>query len=131
MTKNGAQVLGTNEVWTEVPGWAADSAGYPGSVVVGNGLRANGSSSNAAITATLPFGSAGMSGNHQARLVLNGTTVLGTGAVVTGTSGTMTAAATVSLSDGDIVTVQVWHNISFQMWRATITAGAGTFVRIT
>ncbi|WP_141808256.1 hypothetical protein [Nocardia bhagyanarayanae] len=129
MTKNGTHVLGTSEVWAEVPGWTADTSGFPGSVVVGNGLRCNGSASAATINAALPF-SAGTSGSHQARLMLNGTTVLATGGMVTATSGTMTVAATVSLNDGDVITVQAWHNIGFQAFRATIGAGSGTYVRI-
>ncbi|MEU2256162.1 hypothetical protein ABZ540_23620 [Nocardia xishanensis] len=127
MTKSGAASMGTANQWNVVIGWIADPA-YPGSTVVGNGLRAQGSAVTT-ISAVLPFSGAGTSGNHQARLLVNNV-VVATGPVVTGTAGTMTVSASVAVTADDPVTVETTHDITFSGWQASITAGAGTYVRI-
>ncbi|MFD3703367.1 hypothetical protein ACFWUP_09490 [Nocardia sp. NPDC058658] len=129
MTKNGNVVTGAAGVWTVVGGWTADTAGYPGSVVSGNGLRAQGGSAAAPLAAAVAFSGAGMSGTFQARLLV-GTTVVATGAAVTGTSGTMVVNTIAAIAAGDVVTVEVTHNVSSEFWYATIIGGAATFVRI-
>ncbi|MET8774027.1 hypothetical protein ABZV58_03265 [Nocardia sp. NPDC004654] len=127
MTKSGAGGMGAPSQWNVVAGWTADPA-YPGSTVSGNGLRAQGSAV-ATISAVLPFSGAGTSGNHQARLLVNNV-VVATGPVVTGTAGTMTVSASVAVTADDPVTVETTHDITFSGWQASITAGAGTYVRI-
>ncbi|WP_410871311.1 hypothetical protein [Nocardia sp. A7] len=129
MTKNGNVVTGANSVWTVVGGWNADTVGYPGSVVSGNGLQTQGGSAAAPLAAAVAFSGAGMNGTFQARLLV-GTAVVATGTAVTGMSGTMVVNTTAAIAAGDVVTVEVTHNISSQFWYATITGGAVTFLRI-
>lgn len=129
MTKNGAGTLGASGTWTVVQGWTADAAAYPGSTVSGNGLQAQSSSGAALVSAAVVFAGGMTTGNYQARLSI-GTTVLATGAVVSGTSGTLTVSGTVVVNAGDVVTVEVVHNVA-SAWQATVSAGAATYVRIT
>lgn len=127
MTKSAASSMGTANQWNVVAGWTADPA-YPGSTVSSNGLRAQGGAA-ANVSAVLPFSGAGTSGNHQARLLVNNV-VVATGPVVTGTAGTMTASAVVAVAADDLVTVETTHDVTFSGWQADITAGSGTYVRI-
>ncbi|MBF6296297.1 hypothetical protein IU459_01915 [Nocardia amamiensis] len=127
MTKSAASSMGGANQWTVVAGWTADPA-YPGSTVSDNGLRAQGSAA-ANVSAVLPFSGAAMSGNHQARLLVNNV-VVATGPVATGTAGTMTVSANVSVSVDDLVTVETTHDVNGAGWQASITAGSGTYVRI-
>ncbi|MFD3511067.1 hypothetical protein [Nocardia sp. NPDC058666] len=129
MTKNGNVVTGASGTWNVVPGWTADNVGYPGSVVSGDGLRTQGGSATAALSANIAYSGAGMPGTFQARLLVN-TVVVATGTAVTGTSGTMVVNATVAIAAGDVVTVEITHNVTTSLWYATITGGAATFVRI-
>ncbi|MFC6011368.1 hypothetical protein [Nocardia lasii] len=130
MTKNGNVTTGGATVFTVVPGWTADTVGYPGSVVSGNGLQTQSGADATPIVANVAYSGAGMAGNFQARLVLNGTTVIATGAVVTGNQGTMVVSTTAAIAPGDVVTVETTHNVSTPLWYATITGSAATFLRI-
>ncbi|WP_431954006.1 hypothetical protein [Nocardia lijiangensis] len=129
MTKDGASSMGDTTAWTVVPGWIADTSNYPGSVVSGGGLQAQSSNGSAQLTCAVVFAGGAFSGNYQARLRV-GTTVVATSAVVSGTSGTLTASATVPVSAGDVVTVETQTSVE-DTWRATVSGGAGTYVRIT
>lgn len=60
---------------------------------------------------------------------MNGT-VVATGQQLIGASGTLTASATVALSEGDVVTVQAFGTAQLSGWESTISA-AGSHVRIT
>ncbi|WP_067466046.1 hypothetical protein [Nocardia amamiensis] len=128
MTKSAASSMGTANQWNIVAGWTPDPA-YPGSTVSNNGLRAQGGA-GANVSAVLPFSGAGTSGNHRARLLVN-SVVVATGPVATGTAGTMTVSANVTVSADDLVTVETTHDVGFAGWEASITAGVGTYVRIT
>ncbi|MGW6423523.1 hypothetical protein ACWF82_12670 [Nocardia sp. NPDC055053] len=129
MTKNGTGTMGNYNAWTVVDGWTADTVGYPGSQVSGNGLLVQSGGSSVPLTANVVVSGALTTGNFQARLLV-GTTVVATGATVSGTGGTLVVTATVSLVAGDVVTVEAYHTIQSSAWEATITAGAATFVRI-
>ncbi|MGS2807381.1 hypothetical protein [Nocardia sp. MW-W600-9] len=129
MTKNGTSPMGAANTWTTVPGWTADTTTYPGSVVSGDGLRPQSSHGGAQLSAAVVFAGGTMSGNYQARLLVTGT-VVATGAVVTGTSGTMTVTGAASVSTGDTVTLEVFSSVQ-STWQATVSGGAGTYVRIT
>ncbi len=129
MTKNGNVVTGGAGSWTVVGGWTADTVGYPGSVVSGNGLQVNGDSAAAPLAAAVAFSGAGANGTFQARLRV-GTAVVATGPTATGTSGTMVVNTTAAIAAGDVVTIEVTHDIPSSFWYATITGGPATFVRI-
>ncbi|MBH0777013.1 hypothetical protein [Nocardia bovistercoris] len=127
MNKNGTWQLIGGSVWTQVPTWTADTTGYPGSVVVGNALQISGNKSAALIQANLPF-SGGFSGSakQQARILVDGA-VVATGSQVTGTSGTLTASATVDVGGGSVVTVEAWTDQTSFM----VTLAATSYVRVT
>ncbi|MRH86174.1 hypothetical protein GFY24_01620 [Nocardia sp. SYP-A9097] len=116
--------------YADVTGWTADTAGYPGSTLSGNGLRNQGAKLAATITATLVF-SGGNSGSliQQAKIMVNNVAVGAPGSA-TGASGTLIATATTSLVDGDIVTVQAVCNAGLAAWASTIQV-AGSSLRIT
>ncbi|WP_043647187.1 hypothetical protein [Nocardia thailandica] len=127
MTKNGA--LKMTASWADVTGWTADTSGYPGSELSGNGLRVQGGKVAATVTVNLPFSGGNGSPKQTARIQVNGNTVA-TGTQVTGVAGTLTASATTDLVAGDVISVQVICDV-FSGWETTITTGAGTYVRIT
>ncbi|MFI9506944.1 hypothetical protein [Nocardia sp. NPDC052566] len=131
MTKSGAQPMGSS--WSPVKGWTADTIGYPGSTVSGDGLRVQSSKIGAVVTAVLPFsgGSGGFNGTltQQARLCRNGNPVQ-LGAEVTGTPGVLRVTATLDLTAGDLLTVETMCTFGFQGAAGSITAGAGTYVLI-
>lgn len=129
MTKNGNSPMGATNTWAAVPGWLADTANYPGSVVSGDGLRPQSSDAAANLSAAVAFAGGTVSGNYQARLLVAGT-VAATSAVVAGTSGTMTVTGTAPVSAGDTVTLEVFTSVQ-GTWQATVSGGAGTYVRIT
>ncbi|MEV6657223.1 hypothetical protein [Nocardia fluminea] len=128
MTKDGASSMGDTTEWTVVPLWTADATNYPGSVVSGGGLQVQSSNGGAQLTCALVFAGGALAGNYQARLRV-GTTVVATGAVVSGTSGTMTVSATVPVSAGDIVMVETQTSVQGS-WRATVSGGTATYVRV-
>ncbi|MFD4432806.1 hypothetical protein [Nocardia sp. NPDC058497] len=129
MTKNSTGTMGAYNTWTAVDGWIADTVGYPGSQVSGNGLVVQSGGAAVPLTANVVVSGALTTGNFQARLLV-GTTVVATGAAVSGTGGTLVVSATVPLVAGSVVTVETWHTIQSSAWEATITAGAATFLRI-
>ncbi|TCK00523.1 hypothetical protein DFR71_1525 [Nocardia alba] len=129
MTKNGNVVTGAPNVWTVVGGWTADTVGYPGSVVSGNGLQAQGGAAAAPLIANVVFSGAGMVGTFQARLLV-GTTVVATSAAISGMSGTLVVNTTAPIAAGEVVTIELTHTVSSSLWYATITGGAVTFLRI-
>lgn len=118
--------------WADVTGWVADAGGYPGSTVLDNRkLVAQGTKSNATITARLPFsGGNGQNVSAQAQVLHNGV-VVGSSPVVPALSGVLNATATVSIVPGDVVTVQATGTANFPAWIPSIDAGAGTYVQIT
>lgn len=131
MTKSGAAQKLTS-TFADIVTWIADTTGYPGSTLSGNGLRNQGGNAAATVTATLPFsGGGGGGGTQQAQLAVNGIPVVPAGAVITGTSGTLSVTATLKLADGDVVTVQAQCTAQLTGWESSIQTGAGTFVRIT
>ncbi|MFD6155132.1 hypothetical protein ACFWF7_16375 [Nocardia sp. NPDC060256] len=130
MTKNGTQQLVGD--FSQIIKWNADTAGYPGSTVVSNGLQALKAKAGATVIARLPFsgGGAGLDGgiSQQARLVVNGTVVLGP--EQGGTSGVLTVSGTFDLKEGDVVKVEARCTVGIGGTASTIASGAGTYVRI-
>ncbi|MGV9414297.1 hypothetical protein ACWDOP_30725 [Nocardia sp. NPDC003693] len=130
MTKNGT--LKMSATWTDVASWTADTTGYPGSNLSGNGVRVQGGNGNATITVNLPFSGGTNAPTQQARIMVNNVFLVNGPQVPTANSGTLTATATgVTLADGDVVTVQAMCTAQFTNWESTISAGTGTYVRIT
>ncbi|MFE6863643.1 hypothetical protein [Nocardia sp. NPDC057668] len=130
MTKSGSYKMTAS--WADVPAWAADTTGFPGSSLVGNGLRVQGNNSNATVTVALPFSGGQAGPTQQARIMINNNFVVNGPQAVSVGSGTLTATASgLSLTDGDVVTVQVTCAAGFNGWESTVTAGVGTYVRIT
>jgi hypothetical protein len=125
MFKNGTFTIPNS--YTVITAWTADTTGYPGSTVSGNGLVVQNSKSGATITANIPWTSS-FSVTVTLRL-FQGATQIAQGTGVTGTSGTSTATATgVTVTGGDVITVQVLGSSNNF---ATVTSGAGTYVRVT
>lgn len=128
MTKNGTLKL-TNG-WADITAWTADTTGYPGSELSGNGLRVQGGKTAATVTVALPFSGGTNAPTQQARIMVNGN-FIANGSQVAGVSGTLTASASLALADGDVVTVQAICTAQWAGWESTISAGSGTYVRIT
>ncbi|QLY30825.1 hypothetical protein [Nocardia huaxiensis] len=127
MTKNGTRKM--TAAMTEVPDWTADTAGYPGSVLVGNALKVQGAKAGASLVANVTFAGGSSNPSQQAQLMVNGVQVATSGPV-SGTSGVLIISGTADLKDGDLITVQAQCTASFSGWESTIQAGTGTFVRI-
>lgn len=132
MNKNGAytmQIGTTANPWWPVPGWAADSA-YPGSTVVGEGLRVSADKVAATITANLVFSGGDAASNTQkARLLVDGVPVV-EGPTVTGTSGVLIATVSRDVVEGSIITVEAVAEAGLAAWVPSVTA-SGSYVRIT
>ncbi|MCC3333607.1 hypothetical protein [Nocardia abscessus] len=125
MNKSGSATLSNS--YAQVNGWVADTTNYPGSTVSSNALLAQGSKGNATVTATCPWTSS-LSCTVTLRLFKNGVQIV-QGSGSSGTSGTAIATATgVTVAPGDTITLQA---VSTQGSFTSISAGAGTFVRIT
>lgn len=128
MDKNATEKMKVD--FAVVPGWIADPD-YPGSAVVNNtGLRVQSAKTSATITARLPFSDGSGTIRSQARLLLNGNQV-GIGTEVPGTSGVLDVSATVTVAEGDVVTVEARAVAQLANWTPTITPGADTYVRVT
>ncbi|MGK8554401.1 hypothetical protein [Nocardia gipuzkoensis] len=125
MTKSGTFPLSSS--WQTIPSWTADTATYAGSTVSGNGLVAQGTKSGATLTANIPFASGSFNASTTVRILVNGT-LIATGSAVEGVSGTASCTATATVATGDIVTVQ---GMSTGITSTTVSAGTGTYVRIT
>lgn len=124
MTKNGTFPITTT--YQQITGWIADTT-YPGSVVSSDALVVQSAAPSATIAANIPW-TASFTGTVTVKLFLNGTQIV-QGAGVNGSSGTSTAQATgLAVAVGDVVTVQAVTTNSFG---ATVTAGTGTWVRVT
>lgn len=128
MTKNGPQTA--ERTWVTVIGWTANTATYPGSTVVSDGLRAQGTKTGATLTANVAYTGGYSFYNQQARLLVNNN-VVATGAVLKAETGTLIVTATTNLAAGDVVTVQVITDVPTYATPFSITAGSTTFVRIT
>ncbi|WP_040801286.1 hypothetical protein [Nocardia higoensis] len=134
MNKNGAytmQIGTTANPWWVVPGWVADSA-YPGSTVVGEGLRVSADKVAATITANLVFSGGTSTGGslvQKIRLLVDGVSVV-EGPTVTGTSGVLLATVTGDVVEGSVITVETATNAGLSGWAPSINA-SGSYVRIT
>lgn len=124
MSKGGDQGLPGG--WTDLTGWYADTALFPGSTVDGAVLIAQGTALNVEVSASIPYRiSSGFGAPRQAvRLLVNGV-VVATGGEQTFWTGTMTAKVTMRINAGDRVTVQGWSTHG-----AAALDGPATKVRI-
>ncbi|MFX0581172.1 hypothetical protein [Nocardia nepalensis] len=126
MTKNGTQ--SSSSSWTQVTGWSADTANYPGSTVSSNALVSQGGKASATVSASVAWTGGTFGNSIQVRVKQNGT-VIATG--TTATSSPSTASATVTVGNGDLITVEVIDNSQWSAYPATVTSGASTYTRIT
>lgn len=124
MTKN-ASTQTINTSWTQVNGWVADASP---SVVSNNALVVYATKTGAVITANIPWSSNPYSSSGiQCLIKVNGTTVA-TGATTSGNSSVATATATVDVTAGDLVTVEVKGTSTG--YGPAVQAGADTWVRV-
>ncbi|MFC3963501.1 hypothetical protein [Nocardia jiangsuensis] len=129
MNKNGAQAgPNTMNAWIELTGWTADTGAYPGSTVTTNkSLVSQGSKVAAVVSGSVSWTSNAFTpAAVSMRLKLNDI-VIATGTV----ANPATASATVTVANGDRVSVEIKDGGSFtSLYPATVNA-AGTFARIT
>ncbi|MEV0851254.1 hypothetical protein [Nocardia fluminea] len=124
MSKGGDQPLGGS--WSDITGWYADTAAFPGSTVSADALIAQGTALNIVVSASIPYVIySGFGGPRQAVRLLINNVVVATGAEKTGWTGTMTATATVRVDSGDRVTLQGWSTHG-----ASVRDGTATQIRI-
>lgn len=134
MTKNGDMVGQTgSSAYRKMVGWIANTANYPGSTVVSDGLVAQSTKAGATITAALDAGSSWNNLTARLRISVNGTVVAtGPDSTYTTSGGwntPLSATATVNIVAGDVVTVEMSASPSGNY--LTARSGAGTYVRIT
>jgi hypothetical protein len=129
MNKSGNYTVTTS--YADVPGWVADTTGYPGSTLSGNGVVAQRSKTGATISSSATVSSSSFS-THPCtlRLMVNGV-VATTGTAITipanSTGTAVTVSGTANVNQNDVVTLQAVTDIASVI---TITATA-TYVRIT
>ncbi|MDV6277604.1 hypothetical protein R3Q06_29360 [Rhodococcus erythropolis] len=134
MTKNGDMVGQTgSSAYRKLVGWTANTANYPGSTVVSDGLVSQSTKTGATITVALDAGSSWNNLTARLRISANGTVVVtGPDSTYTTSGGwntPLTATATVNIVAGDVVTVEMSASPSGNY--LTARTGAGTYVRIT
>lgn len=132
MNKNGTYNIQT--AYATVTGWTADTTGYPGSTLSGDGLVTQVGKAGATVAASLRVSNTNAGGvNCTLRLILNGLTAspLVTGSPVA-VPGFGAATVTVSipsttLASGDVLTVQALAGFSGM----STTTHADSWVHIT
>ncbi|MFF2555766.1 hypothetical protein ACFVUS_32480 [Nocardia sp. NPDC058058] len=131
MTKNGNQNGPSNGNWTQLTGWTADTAHYPGSTVVTDALTAQGVKTNALVAVSIAWAPAGQFvPNTLAVRIKQNTTVIAFSS--SSTTSPAQASATVSIAPGDKFTVEVQDTSGYPPnWKATITGGATSALQIT
>ncbi|MFC4374914.1 hypothetical protein ACFO5K_12465 [Nocardia halotolerans] len=133
MIKDGSWP-GITTTWTTVPGWAADTVGFPGTTLSGDGLVVVTGSVGADISAAAVFTASSIFAvDVTLRLLVDGV-VVATGSVqeVPGNgAATATVSTSLDLSTGAVVTVQAVSDQSFSAYNPSLDPGAGTYVRVT
>jgi hypothetical protein len=132
MNKNGTQSTGSSQnVFTQITGWTADTTNYPGSTVSSNALVVQSTATGRTVASSVAW-TAGFSGNSiEIRVKQNGT-VIGTGSTSTSSPSTVTVTG-VSVTSGDTITVEVEDTSTGGSFGqpGTITSGTTTYVRCT
>lgn len=129
MNKSGTSAVLTTSYQT-ITGWTADTSGYPGSSLSGNGLSANGSKTGATLSTTCAVANSTAAGlTVTLQLMVNGVAkVAGSPTSVTGFATTnVSLSGNTNVASGDVITLQALGNSGTYL---TIVA-SGTFVRIT
>ncbi|WP_280357057.1 hypothetical protein [Nocardia otitidiscaviarum] len=130
MTKSGSNYNIPSSA-TEVPTWTADTSGYPGSTLSGNGLVANGSKTGASLSSSCSItNTQAISVTVTLYLWVNGALVAtGAGANIAAFgSGTATVSHTMNIGSGDVVTLRASASVANY---CRINTGASSYVRIT
>ncbi|MBF6136631.1 hypothetical protein IU501_26980 [Nocardia otitidiscaviarum] len=129
MTKNGNYTIPGS--YTEVTSWTADTTGYPGSTLSGNGLVVNGSKSGASLSCSCSItNTQAISVTVILQLWVNGALVAtGSGASISAFgSGTATVNHTMDIAGNDVVTLRATATVANY---CRINGGASSYVRIT
>ncbi|MGW5520609.1 hypothetical protein [Nocardia africana] len=126
MVKNGS-TFSLTTTYQQITGWIADAT-YPGSSVASDALVVQSASSSATVAANIPFTS--QFATTVTLQLFNGATLIAQGAAsASTTSGTaIVSVSGVTIASGDLITVKGTTNSGFG---ATVTAGTGTWVRVT
>lgn len=131
MTKSGSN-FGLSTSYATVTTWTADTTGYPGSSVSGNGLVVQNNQAGAKVACSVVGTAASAGGGTITARLKVGATVVVTGSPVSipGFGGTNTIAldATVDVAAGDIVTLEALASSGAS---ASIVTGASSWVRVT
>ncbi|MFD3511237.1 hypothetical protein [Nocardia sp. NPDC058666] len=117
-----------------VPGWVADTANYPGSVVNSDGVIAQAPKSGATLAASIVFTApGGISGDVTLRLTVNNVVVATGVATSVPSSGSATANVSVvrAISMGDIVRVEAKGTQFSPTFNPTAQINTASYVRIT
>ncbi|MFE7717469.1 hypothetical protein ACFU44_00280 [Nocardia rhizosphaerihabitans] len=134
MNKNGTsfQLTSGSGVYQEVAGWVADTAGYPGSTISGNGVVVQAAATNATVSVSLAYRVPSNATTHTADVqVYRGATLIGTTtpAVSCPPGATTTVAGSitgVTLSAGDVITVRTKRTNAFSAF-----VDPGSWCRVT
>ncbi|MFC9662931.1 hypothetical protein ACFVJ5_22065 [Nocardia sp. NPDC127606] len=133
MTKSSAWTQMTDKQ-TNVTGWAADTATYPGSAVQSDGIVAQSAKAAATLSASIVFtAAAAVSVNVTLQLTVNNA-VVATGtatAVPSSGSGTVSVSTVRAIAAGDVVRVQAMGNQFLAQFNPTAQANPASYVRIT
>ncbi len=133
MVKSSAWA-GMTTAWTNIPGWAADTATYPGSVVQSDGVVAQTAKAAATLSSSIVLTAPGaVSANVTLRLTVNNVVVATGTATTVPSSGSATANVSVvrAIAVGDVVRVQSSGSQFSASFNPTAQANPASYVRIT
>lgn len=125
MYKSSTSVTIAYNTWTKVTGWTADTANYPGTTIVSDGLVAQSAKTGATVSAQVTW--AQHTNTVSVRIKQNGTVIV-TGA--SSTNGTSTASVSVNVAAGDNFTIEV-DDTNINGTDTTVTTGTTSFVHLT
>ncbi len=131
MIKNGDRTGPTTNSWTQIKGWTADTAHFPGSTVSSDALVAQGTKTNATVGVSIAWypGAAFASNSLAVRIKQNGTPIATS---ASSANSPVQASAVVRVSAGDTFTVEVQDTSgNAATWPATITGGSSSALQIT
>ncbi|WP_330185032.1 hypothetical protein OHB26_16455 [Nocardia sp. NBC_01503] len=131
MNKNGSQSGPSNGNWTQVTGWTADTANFPGSSVSTDALAGQGTKAGATVATSISWApSTGFINNTLGIRIKQNGTPIATAAPTTTSPAHVSAVVTVS--PGDKFTVEVQDDSGYPPnWKSTINGGASSYLQIT
>ncbi|MFI9506964.1 hypothetical protein [Nocardia sp. NPDC052566] len=131
MTKNGTWSA-MNATFKPITGWLADTQGYPGSTLSGDGLVVQKPKTNALLDASIVLTGRNRDVTVTLQLLVNNNVVvtnLGQPVGGTGTT-TVSVSTTQSVAQGDVITLQAKSSQNVTAFNPTATTNPASYVRV-